>query len=124
MTGIIFNSYLSSLNNRMMAEDRKILMLVDNAPPHKPDDGTVLSNVAVKMLPPNTTAYMQPQDAGIIASFKAKIKQRQLQNALDQIDLVMAGRQDKLYEVPLDVAMGWARDAWRDVSSTTVVNCW
>ncbi|RHY44636.1 hypothetical protein DYB30_006377, partial [Aphanomyces astaci] len=54
-----------------------------------------------------------PQDAGIIASFKAKVKQLQLQNALEQINSVMTGRQDKLYEVSMLEAMGWARDAWR-----------
>ncbi|KAF0706770.1 hypothetical protein AaE_013959, partial [Aphanomyces astaci] len=78
----------------MMVENRKIMMLVDNAPPHKPDDGTVLSKVVVKMLLPNTKEYLQLQDAGIIVSFEAKIKQRHLQNALDLIDLVMSGRQD------------------------------
>ncbi|KAF0707815.1 hypothetical protein AaE_013455 [Aphanomyces astaci] len=55
----------------------------------------------VRMLPKNTTAYLQPQDAGIIASFKSKVKQRQLENALDQINALMAGRQERLYEVPL-----------------------
>ncbi|ETV92855.1 hypothetical protein H310_13046 [Aphanomyces invadans] len=87
-------------------------------------EDTVLTNVSLKMLPPNTTAYLQPQDAGIIASFKAKVKQRQLQNALEQINCVMAGRQDKLYEVPLVEAMAWAKDAWHDVTTTTIVNCW
>ncbi|KAF0775098.1 hypothetical protein AaE_001202, partial [Aphanomyces astaci] len=77
-----------------------------------------------RMLPPNTTAYLQPQDAGFIASFKAKVKQRQLQNALDQIDAVMSGRQDRLYEVPLVEAMGWAQDAWRSIEQSTVRNCW
>ncbi|KAF0698238.1 Aste57867_11126 [Aphanomyces stellatus] len=87
-------------------------------------EGTNLSNINLQLLPPNTTPYLQPQDAGIIASFKAKVKQRQLQNALDQIDSVMAGRQDRLYEVPLVEAMGWAKDAWRDVTETTIKNCW
>ncbi|RHY79851.1 hypothetical protein DYB26_012421 [Aphanomyces astaci] len=51
-----------------------------------------------------------PQDAGIIASFKAKVKQRQLQNALQQIDSVMAGRQDGLYESQLALRVyKWAK---------------
>ncbi|KAF0703664.1 hypothetical protein AaE_015279 [Aphanomyces astaci] len=124
MTGGLFNTYLLQMNQRMLAEDRKVLLLVDNAPPHRPDDESLLTNIKVKMLPKNTTAHLQPQDAGIIASFKAKVKQRQLQNALQQIDSVMAGRQDGLYEVPLVEAMSWAKDAWRSVSQATVVNCW
>ncbi|KAF0699565.1 hypothetical protein As57867_009832, partial [Aphanomyces stellatus] len=124
MTGRIFNTYLQSLNQRVVDDERKILMLVDNAPCHKLDEGTELTNVKLKMLPKNTTAHLQPQDAGIIAAFKAKVKQRQLQNALDQIDSVMSGRQDKLYEVPLVEAMEWAREAWRSVAQSTVANCW
>ncbi|KAG9407144.1 hypothetical protein AC1031_001841 [Aphanomyces cochlioides] len=76
------------------------------------------------MLPPNTTAYLQPQDAGIIAAFKSKFKQLQLQNSLEQVNSVVAGRQDRLYEVPLDMAMRWANDAWRSVSQSIVTNCW
>ncbi|RHY25480.1 hypothetical protein DYB32_008289 [Aphanomyces invadans] len=105
MTGGIFNTYLLQMNQRTLSEDRKVLLLVDNAPPHRPDDESALTNVKVKMLPMNTTAHLQPQDAGIIASFKAKVKQRQLTNALQQIESVMAGWQEGLYE-------------------ETVVNCW
>ncbi|RQM27889.1 hypothetical protein B5M09_010669 [Aphanomyces astaci] len=99
MTGNLFNTYLLALNERMVAEDRKVLLLVDNAPPHKPDDESLYTNVKVKMLPKNMTSHLQPQNAGIMASFKAKVKQRQLQNALEQIDALMDGRQDRLYEV-------------------------
>ncbi|KAF0766932.1 hypothetical protein AaE_002883 [Aphanomyces astaci] len=88
------------------------------------DERTVLTNIKIKMLPPNTTTHLQPQDAGIIASFKAKLKQRQLQNALDQISMVMEGRQSGLYEVPLVEAMSWAKEAWRSVSPATISNCW
>ncbi|RHY33582.1 hypothetical protein DYB32_001516 [Aphanomyces invadans] len=124
MTGTIFNSYLTSLNKRMVEVDRKILLLVDNAPSHSLDEDVLLDNVKIQMLPKNTTSHLQPQDAGIIAAFKAKFKERQLQNALDQIDLVMRGRQEQLYEVPLDEAMTWAKEAWRSVTQLTVANCW
>ncbi|KAF0702727.1 hypothetical protein AaE_015751 [Aphanomyces astaci] len=124
MNGGIFNSYLDAMNTKMVEQGRRILMLVDNAPPHQVNADTQLTNVSIRMLPPNTTAYLQPQDAGFIASFKAKVKQRQLQNALDQIDAVMSGRQDRLYEVPLVEAMGWAQDAWRSIEQSTVRNCW
>ncbi|KAF0724097.1 hypothetical protein Ae201684P_015850 [Aphanomyces euteiches] len=105
MNSDIFNSCPKLVDCRMAEEQRKVVLLVDNAPPHQVHDSTDLTNVCLKMLPPNTTACLQPHDAGIIASFKAKVKQRQLQNALEQINQVVAGRQDRLYEVPLDVAM-------------------
>ncbi|RHY22420.1 hypothetical protein DYB32_009511 [Aphanomyces invadans] len=124
MTGTIFNSYLTLLNKRMVEEDRKILLLVDNVPSHSLDEDVFLDNVKIRMLPKNTTSHLQPQDAGIIAAFKAKVKQRQLQNALDQIDVVMRGRQERLYEVPLDEAMTCAKEDWRSVTQLTVANCW
>ncbi|RHY79136.1 hypothetical protein DYB26_009882 [Aphanomyces astaci] len=119
MNGEIFNSYLESLNERMVEEDRKVLMLVDNAPCHKLDEDTALSNINVKMLP-RIQLRTCSRKMRNHCTFKAHVKQRQLQNALEQIDMVMAGRQDRLYEV----AMGWTRDAWRCVSQLTVVKCW
>ncbi|KAF0701223.1 Aste57867_8297 [Aphanomyces stellatus] len=119
MNADIFNAYLTALNAKMVVQDRKILLLVDNAPPHMLLEETPLTNVKLKMLPKNTTAYLQPQDAGIIASFKAKYRKKQVQNALDQIDAVMEGRQDGLFEVPLNEAMQWAKDAWASVTPAT-----
>ncbi|RHY21965.1 hypothetical protein DYB32_009664 [Aphanomyces invadans] len=123
MTGTIVNSFLPSLSKRMVEEDRKILLLVDNAPSHSLDEDVLLDNVKIQMLPKNTTSHLQPQDAGILAAYKAKVKQRQLQNALGQIDLVMRGRQERLYEVPLEEARTWAKEAWRSVTQLTVANC-
>ncbi|ETV97389.1 hypothetical protein H310_09723 [Aphanomyces invadans] len=79
MTSEVFSTYLKSINDRMVSEGRKILLL-----------WTTLPAMIVKLV--------KPQDVAIIASFKAKVKERQLKNALDQIDSVTAGRQDRLYE--------------------------
>ncbi|RHY29905.1 hypothetical protein DYB32_004764 [Aphanomyces invadans] len=62
----IVNSYLEALNVKMAEQGRKVLMLLDNAPPHLVFETTPLSNVRVKKLPPNTTnttAFLQLQDA-------------------------------------------------------------
>ncbi|RHY28989.1 hypothetical protein DYB32_005549 [Aphanomyces invadans] len=75
----MFNSYLEALNVKMAEQDRKFLMLVVNAPPRLVFESTPLSNIRVKKLPPNMTAFLQPLDAGIVAALKAKTKQRQLQ---------------------------------------------
>lgn len=57
----------------MKWQNRTILLLADNAPTHLLDETIQLSNVNVHFLPPNTTAHLQPLDAGIINSFKVKI---------------------------------------------------
>ena len=65
----IWDDYLKKLDKKMCIYNRKILLLVDNAPTHNLLD-IELTNVTIHYLPPNTTAYLQPLDAGIIHSFK------------------------------------------------------
>lgn len=66
----IWNEYLKKLDSRMRAQDRNILLLVDNAPTHSLYENTHLTNITIEYLPPNTTAHLQPCDQGIINSFK------------------------------------------------------
>ena len=69
----IWNDYLTKLDARMRLQNRKILLLVDNAPVHVIDENVSLTNVTVHFLSPNTTAHLQPCDAGIINSFKINV---------------------------------------------------
>lgn len=66
----IWNEFLKKLDSRMRAQDRNILLLVDNAPTHALYENTHLTNITIENLPPNTTAHLQPCDQGIINSFK------------------------------------------------------
>ena len=68
----IWNQYLIKLNQKMARENKNILLLFDNAPVHILDQATILTNIMLHHLPPNTTAHLQPADAGIINSFKVK----------------------------------------------------
>lgn len=69
----IWNDYLKKLDTKMRLQNRKILLLVDNAPVHITNENTQLTNVTLRFLPPNTTSHLQPCDAGIINSFKVSI---------------------------------------------------
>ena len=69
----IWNKYLELLNQRMKRRNRKILLLVDNAPVHSVSNPELLTNITIHYLPPNTTAHLQPADASIINSFKVCI---------------------------------------------------
>jgi len=53
MTRTIFLEYLQKFNAKMQIENRKALILLDNAPCHPKME---LSNVKLVFLPPNTTA--------------------------------------------------------------------
>jgi len=68
----IWNEYLKKLNSRMRAQNRTILLLVDNAPTHALYETTNLTNIVIKHLPPNTTSHLQPCDQEIINSFKVR----------------------------------------------------
>jgi hypothetical protein len=86
MRSDIFEDWLRNLDSRFRAERRNILLLIDNAPSHV-DPGSILdeqleiyneindfrlTNIKIHFLPPNTTAHLQPMDAGIINNFKVK----------------------------------------------------
>lgn len=129
----LFNCWVARFNDAMRAEGRHVLLLLDNVSSHRVDEP--LSNVSVQMLPPNTTPFLQPQDAGIIRQFKAQILKRQNRHALDWLDNILEraaeiGEENigqeigKYCNVDVLVAMRWAQEAWEMVTTTTISNCW
>ena len=83
----IFENWLRDLDYKFRLEQRQIILLIDNAsshtnPGHIDDEndnnddqdliqtqGIRLTNIKLQYLPPNTTAHLQPCDAGIINNF-------------------------------------------------------
>jgi hypothetical protein len=76
MTRMIFLEYLQKFNAKMQIENRKAIILLNNAPCHPEME---LSNVKLIFLPPNTTARTQPLDSGIIRNFKLKYRKMLLE---------------------------------------------
>jgi len=108
MTGLFFREWLLNLDREMRSPGRHILLLLDNASSHKPGD-IVCTNVQVEFLPPNTTAFLQPMDAGIIAAFKRAYRRKQLLWVYDKIK-----RGEKLkknvYAVDQLQVMRWSKE--------------
>ncbi|KAH9190099.1 hypothetical protein AeNC1_007926 [Aphanomyces euteiches] len=128
MTATVFHQWIEKFNAAMQDEGRHVLLLLDNASPHRLEE--TLSHVAVRMLPPNTTAFLQPQDAGIIQAFKRKLAVLRAQHIVDKFDLLLdtadeaekenfASLVNKLHDVTLLQALEWAKEAWRCVSQDT-----
>ncbi|KAH9097729.1 hypothetical protein Ae201684P_001205 [Aphanomyces euteiches] len=121
----------AKFNSEMCAEGRHVLLLLDNAFSHQYEGE--LSNTSIAMLPPNTTSFLQPQDAGVIRSFKAKISRVKIQSTIQTAEdlLQRVGKENithlhakKLFGVDVLEAMRWAQTAWQEVTQPTIENCW
>jgi len=71
MLAILFQEWMHDFDLKVsrMYGNQLVLLLLDNRPSHI-TEGLTLSNTEVLFLPPNTTAILQPMDAGIIMPFK------------------------------------------------------
>jgi hypothetical protein len=80
MKGDIFEARILQLNNQFKGQNRKVILILDNAPSHVVSSAKVckfrgfptleLSNTTLVVLPPNFTNVVQPLDQGIITSFQ------------------------------------------------------
>ena len=133
MTSALFRAWLEHFNEKMRAEGRQTLLLLDNASPHRVTEA--LSNVTLRFLPPNTTAHLQPQDAGIIQAFKSRLNKIRNAHIVDKLDGILEREEnegsiisvhdvDQLYNVSVLDATTWAQEAWSSVTSVTIANCW
>jgi hypothetical protein len=69
----------SRRNNRKKNKKKKVKKV-------KKTPDITLTNIELVYLPPNTTAHLQPMDAGIIHSFKAKYKHEFCSHLIRQFD--------------------------------------
>jgi len=117
MNQIIFEQWLINLNARFRIQRRKVL--IDNAPSHKWDHTLRLDNICVEFLPPNLTSHIQPMDAGIIASFKARYRALHIQHLVNAFE-----EQGQLEKINIRQAIDFAMGAWNGVQQETITNCW
>ncbi len=106
----------------MVAENRHIVLLIDNAPSHPKD--LHFSNIKLIFLPANTTSVLQPLDQGIIMAIKRHYRKRQLRFILTQIDSgknLSASQIAKL--ITPYMAIMWISQAVQDVSRATIQKC-
>nr|CCA15760.1 AlNc14C15G1666 [Albugo laibachii Nc14] len=101
----------------MRSQERHVLLL---ASPHRVTDH--FSNVKLHFLPSNTTAHLQPQDAGSIKSFKSQLSKIRDNYVVDKLDAMLGQvdgigeedidkRAEQLYNVSIYMAMRWAQQA-------------
>ncbi|GMF37964.1 unnamed protein product [Phytophthora lilii] len=87
-------------------------------------DEFVCTNVRLEFLPPNTTAFLQPMDAGIIAAFKRAYRRKQIRWVYNKIKSGEEIKVSNVYNVDQLQAMSWSKEIWQELQGkATIENC-
>lgn len=70
MTSVLFEKWITDLDQKFANEGRKVLMFLDNCSAHPKAVQEKLKAIELKFFPPNTTSVLQPMDLGIIKNLK------------------------------------------------------
>ncbi|CAI5991658.1 unnamed protein product [Closterium sp. NIES-64] len=136
MTSSLFTHYIEQLDATMNAEDRHIVVLLDNASSHNlTTEGAVtedlfgfrtraLKNVRLVFMPPNTTCFIQPLDQGLIAMAKARYRQHWLRAFTGMWTAEGATSAAARFKPNLRLVLEWLHDAWMNIPRSTIQRCW
>lgn len=116
MDSILFEEWVREINKMFQAEERNVVLIVDNCPAHPTIED--LSNLKLIFLPPNTTSVTQPMDQGVIRCLKAHYRKRLVKLILCNLD-----SNKPLPKISLITALQLLVSAWNEVSKATIVNC-
>ncbi|KIK75217.1 hypothetical protein PAXRUDRAFT_173446 [Paxillus rubicundulus Ve08.2h10] len=120
MTASLYQEWLLDWDRKMRDEQRKILLLQDNFAGHIAPD--TLTNIHVGNFEPNLTTHVQPNDQGIIRCFKAHYRTKAICHVIDRYEAGVTPTE--IYKIDQLEAMRLAQDAWNEVDTTTIQNCW
>lgn len=116
MTRAIFTDWLRTLDRKFAAQNRNVLLFVDNCSAHCDISG--LKAIRLAFLPKNTTAVLQPMDLGVIKNLKTLYRRHLLERILVCMD------SGKSYDVNLLGACHMLATSWNAVKADTVANCY
>nr|XP_054919709.1 tigger transposable element-derived protein 6-like [Dermacentor andersoni] len=126
MTRDLFEEWLLEFDSLIEGQGRKVVLLLDNCSAHSVNPK--LTSVELMFLPPNTTAGLQPLDAGVIANFKVLYWRRMLEwliLAIDRAAPGTSGHADGPPELKISLlkAVRFVYGAWYEVKQSTIYNC-
>lgn len=125
MTSEIFKDWLMSWDAELRWASRKVLLLLENCAAHPRLD--CLENIHVEFLPVKTTPLVSPMDTGIVQNLKALYRGRLVNYILEAIEEKKLTPASEAVEVSAKVnllrAVQFVADSWREVSGTTIQNC-
>jgi len=99
-----------------VADDRRIVLLIDNFARHKLNPADV-PRIELEFFSPNLTCHVQPCDAGVIASFKAQYRRLFVDRVLD--DIVDGKVSRSMFDIDLLEALFMAKAAWGAVTAVS-----
>ena len=76
MTSDVIIAVLKQFKRKLLFEQRKINLFLDNATYHPESMVDSFLQIKIVFLPKNTTSRIQPVDSGIIQNFKIKNRKR------------------------------------------------
>ncbi|CAI5493508.1 unnamed protein product [Closterium sp. Naga37s-1] len=124
------------LDVAMFAEDRNIVILLDNASSHVLKSENAISedifgfrtrslrNIRLVFLPPNTTCFTQPLDQGLIAMMKARYRQHWLEAVTALWVEGSSTASLARFKPNLRDVLDWLLDAWMNIGPRTIQRCW
>lgn len=122
MTINIFTKWLNDVNALMTRENRKILLLLDNAPVHPKD--LEFTNIELFYFPPNTTSKIQPLDQGIIKVFKDGYRKILNADIISRMEIDSEITFEKqLQKINVLDAINWSKRAWDSITAECIINC-
>lgn len=119
MTEEIFRAYLLERNAEFKRQGRIILLFVDNCRAHT---DMKLSNIILQFLPANTTASLQPMDAGVIKNVKSFYRKHLMHLILRKME-TCEKISDLAKEITVADAVRILEQSWREVKTETISNC-
>lgn len=127
MTRDLFEEWLLELDGIIESQGRKVVLLLDNCSAHSVSPK--LTSIELMFLPPNTTAGLQPLDAGVIANFKVLYRRRMLEWLVLAIDRSAPGTSGNAdgppdLKISLLKAVRFVYGAWYEVRQSTIQNCY
>ena len=86
MTSDVMQAVLTRFNRKLLLEQRKVVLILDNATCHPKSIIDSFLQIKIIFLPKNTTFTLQPLDAGIIQNFKLRYRKILVKYALARIN--------------------------------------
>ena len=86
MTSDVMQAVLTRFNRKLLLEQRKVVLILDNATCHPKSTIDSFLQIKIIFLPKNTTSTLQPPEAGIIQNFKLKYRKILVKYALARIN--------------------------------------